>query len=73
MSNTPTIFALLKNYRGGIKEMLIIDSKDCENIDKALKKYKKKFEKSKILLQLRERQSYTKPSVKRRNQVLRAM
>ena len=27
--------------------MLIIDSKDCENIDKALKKYKKKFEKSK--------------------------
>ena len=30
--------------------MLIIDSKDCENIDKALKKYKKKFEKAKILL-----------------------
>ena len=53
--------------------MLIIDSKDCENIDKALKKYKKKFEKSKVLLQLRERQSYTKPSVKRRNQVLRAV
>ena len=46
--------------------MLIIDSKDCENIDKALKKYKKKFEKSKVLLQLRERQSFTKPSVKRR-------
>lgn len=53
--------------------MLIIDSKDCENIDKALKKYKKKFEKSKILLQLRERQSYTKPSVDRRNQVLKAV
>ena len=53
--------------------MLIIDSKDCENIDKALKKYKKKFEKSKILLQLRERQSYTKPSVKRRQQVLKAI
>jgi small subunit ribosomal protein S21 len=53
--------------------MLIIDSKDCENIDKALKKYKKKFEKAKILLQLRERQSYTKPSVKRRNQVLKAI
>ena len=53
--------------------MLIIDSKDCENIDKALKKYKKKFEKSKILLQLRERQSYTKPSVKRRGQVLKAV
>ncbi len=53
--------------------MLIIDSKDCENIDKALKKYKKKFEKSKILLQLRERQSYTKPSVERRTEVLKAV
>lgn len=53
--------------------MLIIDSKDCENIDKALKKYKKKFEKAKILLQLRARQSFTKPSVKRRTQVLKAI
>jgi small subunit ribosomal protein S21 len=53
--------------------MLIIDSKDCENIDKALKKYKKKFEKAKILVQLRERQSYTKPSIKRRSQVLKAV
>ena len=53
--------------------MLIIDSKDCENIDKALKKYKKKYEKSRILNQLRERQSFTKPSVKRRTQVLKAV
>src|ERR1700709_2399166 len=67
------IFAILKNTEGGIKHMLIIDSKDCENIDKALKKYKKKFEKSKVLLQLRERQSFTKPSVKRRGEVLKAV
>ncbi len=53
--------------------MLIIDSKDCENIDKALKKYKKKFEKSRTLLQLRDRQSFTKPSVRRRSQVLKAV
>jgi small subunit ribosomal protein S21 len=53
--------------------MLIIDSKDCENIDKALKKYKKKYEKSKTLLQLRERQSFTKPSIKRRGEVLKAI
>jgi small subunit ribosomal protein S21 len=53
--------------------MLIIDSKDCENIDKALKKYKKKFEKSKVLLQLRERQAFIKPSVRRRGQVLKAV
>ena len=53
--------------------MLIIDSKDCENIDKALKKYKKKFEKSRTLMQLRERQAFTKPSVKRRFEVLKAV
>ena len=53
--------------------MLIIDSKDCENIDKALKKYKKKFEKAKILLQLRERQAFIKPSIRRRGEVLKAI
>ncbi len=53
--------------------MLIIDSKDCENIDKALKKYKKKFEKSKTLLQLRGRQAYIKPSIVRRAEVLKAI
>jgi small subunit ribosomal protein S21 len=53
--------------------MLIIDGKDCENIDKALKKYKKKFEKSRTLLQLRSRQAFIKPSVQRRGQVLKAI
>ena len=53
--------------------MLIIDSKDCENIDKALKKYKKKFEKAKILVQVRERQCYSKPSVNRRGEILKAV
>jgi len=67
------IFAPQNSLKGGIYIMLIIDSKDCENIDKALKKYKKKFEKSKVLLQLRERQSFTKPSVKRRMEVLKAV
>ena len=66
------IFASLKSPKE-VLSMLIIDSKDCENIDKALKKYKKKFEKAKILLQLRDRQSFTKPSVRRRNQVLKAV
>jgi small subunit ribosomal protein S21 len=53
--------------------MLMIDSKDCENIDKALKKYKKKFEKSKVLLQLRARQAFIKPSIRRRGEVLKAV
>ena len=53
--------------------MLIIDTRDSESLDKALKKYKKKFEKAGVLKQLRARQSYTKPSVKRRSEVLRAV
>lgn len=52
--------------------MLILDAKDCENIDKALKKYKKKFEKSRTLNELRGRQSFTKPSIQRRTQILKA-
>jgi small subunit ribosomal protein S21 len=67
--NENIIFAILKTRI----YMLIIDSKDCENIDKALKKYKKKFEKAKILLQLRERQAFIKPSIRRRGEVLKAI
>ena len=52
--------------------MLIIDVKDSESIDKALKKYKKKYEKSQILKQLRSRKHFTKKSVERRNVVLKA-
>ena len=63
----------LKKLPKEVYQMLIIDSKDCENIDKALKKYKKKFEKSRVLLQLRERQAFIKPSIRRRTQVLKAV
>ncbi len=52
--------------------MLIIDARESDTLDKALKKYKKKFEKAGILRQLRERQVFTKPSIKRRQTVLRA-
>jgi small subunit ribosomal protein S21 len=65
-------FAVPKKQKGRYN-MLIIDSKDCENIDKALKKYKKKYEKSRTLNQLRDRQSFTKPSVRRRTEVLKAV
>jgi len=52
--------------------MLILEAKDCENIDKALKKYKKKFEKARILNQLRDRQVFTKKSIIRRKQIQKA-
>ncbi len=52
--------------------MLIVDARESESIDRALKKYKKKFEKAGILRQLRERQTFTKPSIRRRQTVLHA-
>lgn len=52
--------------------MLIIDAREAESIDKALKNYKKKYEKSGVLRALRDRQAFTKPSVGRRAVILRA-
>jgi small subunit ribosomal protein S21 len=52
--------------------MLIIDTRESESLDKALKKYKKKYEKAGILKQLRARQSFTKPSIQRRSEILKA-
>ncbi|MEN0006156.1 MAG: 30S ribosomal protein S21 [Bacteroidota bacterium] len=53
--------------------MLIIDVKDGENIDRALKRYKNKFRKVKLMKELRRRKHFTKPSVKRRNEILNAV
>ena len=52
--------------------MLIIPVKDGENIDRALKRYKRKFVKTTIKKQLQERKQYTKPSIERRAQVQKA-
>ncbi|TAE30175.1 MAG: 30S ribosomal protein S21 [Cytophagales bacterium] len=52
--------------------MLIINVKENESIDKALKRFKKKFEKTGVLRQLRSRTAFTKPSIKRRTQVIKA-
>ena len=53
--------------------MIIVPVKEGESIDKALKKYKRKFEKTGVVKELRERQKFTKPSVKRREEVLKAV
>ncbi|MCS6982162.1 MAG: 30S ribosomal protein S21 [Flavobacteriales bacterium] len=52
--------------------MLIIPIREGENIDKALKKFKRKFEKTGVLKKIREKQHYIKKSVKRRNEILSA-
>ena len=48
--------------------MLIIPVKEGENIDRALKRFKRKFDKTGTMRQLRKRQQFTKPSVERRQQ-----
>ncbi|HMQ00078.1 MAG TPA: 30S ribosomal protein S21 [Cyclobacteriaceae bacterium] len=52
--------------------MIIINIKENESIDKALKRFKKKFEKTGVLKELRARTHFEKPSVRRRNEVIRA-
>ena len=52
--------------------MLIIPVKEGENIDRALKKFKKKFEKTGMMKQSRKRKHFTKPSVQRREEIKKA-
>jgi small subunit ribosomal protein S21 len=53
--------------------MIIIPIKDNEAIDRVLKKFKKKFERTGVVRELRERQAFEKPSVTRRTEVLKAV
>jgi len=53
--------------------MLIIKQQKGENIERMLKRYKRKFDRTKMLRQLRDNQQFTKPSVKRRKQKMKAI
>ncbi len=52
--------------------MLIIPIKDGENIDRALKRFKRKFDKTGAMKQLRSRKEFIKPSVKHRQKIQKA-
>jgi len=52
--------------------MLIIPVKEGENIERALKKFKKKFDRTGVMKELRARKQFTKPSVVNRVQKLKA-
>jgi small subunit ribosomal protein S21 len=52
--------------------MLVVQIKENESIDKALKRFKKKFEKTQVLKSLRSRSAFHKPSVVRRQEMIRA-
>lgn len=53
--------------------MIVIPVKEGENIDRALKRFKRKFEKTGIVKELRERQAFKKPSVKNREKIIKAV
>ena len=57
--------------KGGTS-MLIIPVKDGENIDRALKRFKRKFDRTGTMRKLRDRQAFTKPSVERRREIQKA-
>ena len=53
--------------------MIIVPVKEGENIEKDLKKFKRKFEKTGVVKELRNRQAFEKPSVTNRKKMMRAI
>ncbi|MCJ8166983.1 30S ribosomal protein S21 [Pontibacter sp. E15-1] len=53
--------------------MIIINVKDNESVDRALKRFKKKFERTGVLKELRSRAYFEKPSISKRKQKERAV
>ena len=52
--------------------MIQIQVKDNESVDRALKRFKKKFERAGVVRELRSRQAFEKKSVSRRKEVIKA-
>lgn len=52
--------------------MIVISLKEGESIDRALKRYKRKYDRIGVVRKLRSKQQFTKPSIIRREQVLKA-
>jgi small subunit ribosomal protein S21 len=53
--------------------MIIMPVKEGENIERALKKFKRKYERTGVLKELRRRQYFTKPSIAKREAMQRAI
>ena len=52
--------------------MIIIPVKEGEAIERSIKRFKRKFDKTGAMRQLRARKEFIKPSVKRRKQMIKA-
>ncbi len=52
--------------------MLVISVKEGESIERALKRYKRKYDRTGVQREIRARQQFIKPSVKRRSEIIKA-
>lgn len=53
--------------------MIIVPIKEGENIERALKKFRRKIEKTGTVRELRDRKTFEKPSVRRRDEMKKAI
>jgi small subunit ribosomal protein S21 len=53
--------------------MIVIPVNEGESIERAIKRYKRKFDRTGILKELRKRKEFLKPSVKKRQRTLKAI
>lgn len=65
-----TFYKLKHNQRSHLIKVII---QDTESLDKALKRFKKKYEKAGILKEFRRRQFFVKPSVEKKMNKERAV
>ena len=52
--------------------MIKVPVKEGENIERALKRFKRKFERTGVLKEIRNRQAFTKPSLEKREEMIKA-
>ena len=72
-SNEKTTSILIFANLNTTHTMIIMPVKEGENIERALKKFKRKYERTGVLKELRRRQYFTKPSVAKREAMQRAI
>ena len=68
-----TFHAFNVTLRPNFELMLSIPVKEGDNIERALKRFKKKFDRTKRMRELRARREFVKPSVQNREQMKKAV
>lgn len=53
--------------------MIVVPVKEGENIERAIKKFKRKFDKTGVIKELRRRQQFNKPSELKRKKMMHAV